>query len=112
VALPRAFASPDWDFLAMALLAAAGLCAAGFASGLAVAWCLSADPGSRVSLMFGLGMANNGTGLVLAGAAFAHIPDALLPVLFFNLVQHLAAAMVPRAGEVNPNLPSQAALPA
>ena len=43
--------------------------------------------------MFGLGMTNNGTGLVLGSAALAHVPDVMLPVIFYNLVQHVIAAI-------------------
>ena len=42
--------------------------------------------------MFGLGMTNNGTGLVLATTALAHVPDVMLLVIFYNLVQHIVAA--------------------
>jgi len=44
--------------------------------------------------MFGLGMNNNGTGLVLASLALADHPRVLLPILFYNLVQHLVAGGV------------------
>ena len=38
-------------------------------------------------------MTNNGTGLALAASALS-VPEALLPVLFCNLTQHLVAAAV------------------
>lgn len=44
--------------------------------------------------MFGLGMNNNGTGLVLGSLALANYPRVLLPIIFYNLVQHLVAAGV------------------
>ncbi len=44
--------------------------------------------------MFGLGMNNNGTGLVLASMALANYPRVLLPIIFYNLVQHLIAGVV------------------
>jgi BASS family bile acid:Na+ symporter len=44
--------------------------------------------------MYGLGMNNNGTGLVLAGAALAAHPQVLLPIIVYNLVQHLVAGAV------------------
>ena len=44
--------------------------------------------------MFGLGMNNNGTGLVLASMALADHPGVLLPIIFYNLVQHLIAGLV------------------
>jgi bile acid:Na+ symporter, BASS family len=50
-----------------------------------------------VSLVFGLGMNNNGTGLVLASVALAdhpQVPQVMLPIIFYNLVQHLVASIV------------------
>ncbi len=44
--------------------------------------------------MFGLGMNNNGTGMVLASVALADHPLVMLPIIFYNLVQHLIAAIV------------------
>jgi BASS family bile acid:Na+ symporter len=89
--LPAVAADPDWDFLALILAAVMGMCGAGFAAGFAVARAVGAGPAQRAALVFGLGMANNGTGLVLASVALAAHPLAVLPVVGFNLVQHLAA---------------------
>lgn len=91
-ALPQTFANPDWDFLGVMLLIVAGLCVVGFAAGRLLANWFAADRGRRASLMFGLGMTNNGTGLTLATTALAHLPDVMLPVIFYNLVQHVVAA--------------------
>lgn len=91
ISLPRVFAQPDWDFLAMTLGFALGLCVLAFASGWWLARLLRAQPAQRISLMFGLGMSNNGTGLVLASLALGHLPRVMVPVLFYNLVQHLVA---------------------
>ncbi len=44
--------------------------------------------------MFGLGMNNNGTGLVLVSVALADHPDVMLPIIFYNLAQHLVASAV------------------
>ncbi len=44
--------------------------------------------------MFGLGMNNNGTGLVLASMTLAAHPLVLLPIIFYNLVRHLVAGAV------------------
>ena len=44
--------------------------------------------------MFGLGMNNNGTGLVLASTAMASMPLAMLPIIIYNLAQHLIAGGV------------------
>ncbi|HEV3144800.1 MAG TPA: bile acid:sodium symporter [Gemmataceae bacterium] len=93
VALPQTVANPDWDFLAIVLAIVVALCAIGFASGWAISRLLATDAEQRVSLMFGLGMNNNGTGLVLAATALAHLPSVMLPLILYNLVQHVAAAV-------------------
>src|SRR5207253_1592302 len=94
VSLPQTIADPDWDFLAVILAVVAALCVLAFAAGWLVARLLKADLPRQVSLMFGLGMNNNGTGLVLASMALAGHPRVLLPIIFYNLVQHLAAGCV------------------
>jgi len=92
VSLPETAADPDWDFLAVTLGIVIGLCAFLFASGWLIARLLKADYARQASLMFGLGMNNNGTGLVLGSMALGDHPRVLLPIIFYNLVQHLAAA--------------------
>ncbi|WP_227255125.1 bile acid:sodium symporter [Frigoriglobus tundricola] len=89
--LPRALATPDWDFLALVVVAAGLMCAVAFAAGFAAARSVRADPARRAALVFGVGMANNGAGLALAAGALSGFPMALLPVVAVNLVQHLAA---------------------
>jgi BASS family bile acid:Na+ symporter len=92
--LPRAAAEHDWDFLGLNLGVALTLCVAGFASGWWLARLLRADRGQRASLTFGLGMSNNGASLVLASVALPGHPRVMLPLIFYNLVQHLVAAVV------------------
>jgi len=94
VSLPQTIADPDWDFLAVMLAIVVTLCVLAFASGWLIARILRADAAQRTSLMFGLGMNNNGTGLVLASMALADHPRVLLPIIFYNLVQHLVAGGV------------------
>jgi BASS family bile acid:Na+ symporter len=89
--LPQAAAHPDWDFLALVGVAAIGICAACFAAGWVVAHLLRADPAQRTALMFGLGMSNNGTGLTLAATALSSYPEVSLPLIIYNLVQHVVA---------------------
>jgi BASS family bile acid:Na+ symporter len=91
VALPQTFAKPDWDFLSITLAGVTALCVVGFTAGVLLARGFKADAGRRAALMFGLGMTNNGTGLVLATTALAGRPEVMLPVLFYNLVQHVVA---------------------
>jgi bile acid:Na+ symporter, BASS family len=93
VSLPQTVADPDWDFLAAMLVIVVGLCAATFTAGAWIGRALKADSAQRAALMFGLGMNNNGTGLVLASAALAAHPRVMLPIIFYTLVQHLVAAV-------------------
>ena len=94
LSLPKALAEPDVDFLALIALVVALLCAAAFGSGYALARLFRSGRDETVSLMFGLGMSNNGTGLVLASMALADHPQVMLPIIFYNLVQHLVASTV------------------
>lgn len=96
VSLPEAVANPDADFLAVILAITLSLCILSFAAGWLIARLLRADDASRAAIMFGLGMNNNGTGLVLASMALADHPRVMLPILFYNLVQHLVAGVVDR----------------
>jgi BASS family bile acid:Na+ symporter len=94
VSLPQAVADPDPDFLAVTLTITFLLCAVSFAAGWAISQARKTGLPERVSLMFGLGMNNNGTGLVLASMSLADHPRVLLPIIFYNLVQHLGAGVV------------------
>lgn len=93
LSLPQALRHPDLDFLGMLLLIVVALCLLAFVTGYAVARMTQATRDERVSLVFGLGMNNNGTGLVLASASLADHPQVMLPVIFYTLVQHVVAAL-------------------
>ena len=92
--LPHALGTPDWDFLAITLGVVMGLCVLTFASGQLLGRLLGADREQRTALMFGIGMSNNGTGLVLASVALASRPLVMLPIIAYNLIQHLVAGGV------------------
>ena len=94
VSLPHAIADRDVDFLAVTLGITTGLCFTAFASGYGLSRLFKIDQAEQVSLMYGLGMNNNGTGLVLASLALASYPRVMVPIIFYNLVQHLAAGTV------------------
>jgi BASS family bile acid:Na+ symporter len=94
LSLPDLVAQPDWDFMAVVLAVVVALCLAAFATGWLLARLLGVDESQRRSLMFGLGMNNNGTGMVLASTSLAALPGTVLPVLAYNLVQHLVAGGV------------------
>lgn len=94
VSLPEAVSNPDADFVFVIVAITSLLCAANFFFGWLIAYLRRADRSERASLMFGLGMNNNGTGLVLASMALADHPRVLLPIIVYNLIQHLVAACV------------------
>src|SRR5262245_13079799 len=74
LALPQTVAQPDPDFLAVTLSITIALCGLAFGAGWLIAKLWRVDPEKQTSLMFGLGMNNNGTGLVLASLALANHP--------------------------------------
>ena len=78
--LPRATHHPDPDFLFAIFVIVTALCAAGFAVGFLLARIARTDRHEMASLMFGLGMNNNGTGLVLASMELADHPMVMLPL--------------------------------
>lgn len=94
LSLPKALSQPDVDFLAVMLIIVVTLCIAAFATGYLLAQIFRANRKDMASLMFGLGMNNNGTGLVLVSVSLADHPQVMLPIIFYNLVQHLTASFV------------------
>jgi bile acid:Na+ symporter, BASS family len=92
--LPNVVSQPDMDFLAVTLTIVMALCISAFSSGYLLARFFRVCNSETVSLVFGLGMNNNGTGLVLASVALADHPQVMLPIIFYNLVQHLVASIV------------------
>ena len=92
--LPNAVSQPDFDFFAIILVIVIALCIIAFFSGYLVARFFRVVRNETVSLMFGLGMKNNGTGLVLASMALSDHPQVMLPIILYNLVQHLIASVV------------------
>ena len=96
VSLPQAISNPDIDFLAVTLGITLLLCVVAFFAGWMISRLRNSDQSDQIALMFGLGMNNNGTGLVLASMALADHPQVLLPIIFYNLVQHLVAGTVDR----------------
>jgi BASS family bile acid:Na+ symporter len=96
LSLPEAILRPDLDFLAAILIIVGSLCSAMFAAGYLISRLFRADRGSAASVMFGLGMNNNGAGLVLASLTLSDYPSVMLPIITYNLLQHLAASVVDR----------------
>lgn len=96
VVLPRVFRNPDWDFLFVILLITGALCGFSFFVGFVISNYFKTSNSEKSSIVFGLGMNNNGTGLVLASLSLAAHPSVMLPIIFYNLVQHLVAGYVDR----------------
>jgi len=94
VSLPQAIADRDVDFLVVTLVITTGLCLTAFATAYWLSCLFKTDQAERVSLMYGLGMNNNGTGLVLASLALSSFPRVMVPIIFYNFVQHLVAGSV------------------
>ena len=92
IALPQVFASPEWGFLIIAVTFAILLCSVDFLAGWWLGRLLKAKTSQCYALMFGVGMNNNGTALVLASLAFANQPKILIPIILYNLVQNLIAS--------------------
>jgi bile acid:Na+ symporter, BASS family len=96
VSLPHLVAHPDAELLAMVLVMTGWLCLMMFGAGWFLAYILRLERTRQAPLIFGLGMNNNGTGLVVAATAMQGYPLVLLPILIYNLLQHLAAGVVDR----------------
>jgi BASS family bile acid:Na+ symporter len=92
--LPEVVSTPDADFLLAVGAVVSLLCVAGFGCGFLLSRVLRANRSETASLMFGLGMNNNGSGLVLASIALIDHPQVMLPIILYNLVQHLFASTV------------------
>lgn len=92
--LPGVISHPDLDFLAVILVVVIVLCLAMFGVGYALSRAFRAGRGETAALMFGLGMNNNGAGLVLASQALPDHPGVMLPIIFYNLAQHFVASLV------------------
>jgi bile acid:Na+ symporter, BASS family len=94
LALPGLMKNPDLDFLGMCLMIVTLLCVIGFLAGELISRVFKTSRSEKASLMFGLGMNNNGTGLVLASVSLSDHPEVMVPIILYNLVQHLIASIV------------------
>ena len=91
IALPKLFSNPDWKFLGTTFFFSTVLCVVDFISGWWIAGLLRATPGQRLAVMFGVGLNNNSTALVLGSLIFFNQPKILVPLIFYGLIQHLVA---------------------
>lgn len=96
--LPQAFAKPDWDFLSFILAVTSLMCLCAFGAGWLVSKLFKTNKADMAALIFGLGMNNNGTGLVFAATALSDHPTVLLPLVFYTMIQQIMAAIIYRLG--------------
>jgi BASS family bile acid:Na+ symporter len=94
--LPQVLRLPDWDYLGIILATTIAVCGVAFLAGWLVSKVFKTNKADKASLMFSLGMNNNGTGLVLAAAALFDHPQVMLPMIFYTLVQQIIAAVIDR----------------
>jgi BASS family bile acid:Na+ symporter len=95
-ALPQAFGNPDVDYLIFIGGTTFVLCVAAYSTGWLLSRWLRANKSDQVSLIFGLGMRNTGTGLVFATSELSAHPAVLLPLIFYTLMQQVIAAVIDR----------------
>ncbi len=103
--LPDALSKLDIDYLVFILIITTLMCSLAFASGWIISKLFKTNKSDMAALMFGLGMNNNGTGLVFATATLSDHPAILLPIVFYTLIQQIIAATVDRLyfqGEESP----------
>jgi BASS family bile acid:Na+ symporter len=94
ISLPQVFTHPDREVLLVTVAITTLLCVLSFGLGALIARCVGTDAPDRLALMFGLGMSNNGVGLVLASSALPEHPEVMLPIISYNLVQQIVAGVV------------------
>ncbi|WP_085773878.1 bile acid:sodium symporter family protein [Methylocystis bryophila] len=96
LSLPSLVAQPDFDYLAVMVGVVVALCFSMFAAGYLLSRAFRTERAAMASLMFGLGMNNNGAGLVLASLELTDHPGVMLPIICYNLVQHFGASLADR----------------
>jgi BASS family bile acid:Na+ symporter len=95
-ALPQAFGNPDVDYLVFIGGTTFILCVAAYGTGWLLSRWLKVNKSDEASLIFGLGMHNTGTGLVLATTELSAHSPVLLPLIFYTLMQQVIAAVIDR----------------
>ena len=93
LSLPGIVSQPDFDFVVIMLIIVTALCLVMFGVGYFLARGFNSGRAGTASLMFGLGMNNNGAGLVLASLTLSDHPGVMAPIILYNLVQHFVASL-------------------
>lgn len=96
LSLPSLIDRPDPGLLLTAILISLGLAVVSFGAAVPIGRFFREKRPERASLYFGLGMRNNGAGLVLVATIVPEPEIVLLPIILYNLTQHLGAGIVDR----------------
>lgn len=96
LSLPAMLQKPNVPYLSIVVILMLLLCFINFGMAEALSRFYRVDAAQRASLFFALGMTNNGAGLVLVSSASAAAGEIMLPIIFYNLAQHLGAGIVDR----------------
>ena len=94
LSLPEILVKPDWDFYALVLAVTFLICSLSYLFGFMIAKYFKCNKADTASIVFALGMNNNGTGLVLAGLMLSNLPRVMLPLIFYTLIQQVLAAII------------------
>ena len=92
ISLPQIISHPDLDYHFLIIIITIIISALMFISGFVVSSLIGLKKKEQVSFVFATGMSNNGAGLILLSAALPQYPEALLPLIFFNLFQQIFAS--------------------
>ena len=96
LSLPTMFRQSEQGVLLLVLLLSSALCAINFGSAALLAHFGRFPRPVRISLLLGIGMRNNGAGLVLVATAMPHPEIVMPPIIAYNLLQHVSAGIIDR----------------
>jgi len=91
VSLPQVVQNWDLEFIILIGVTMGFLCILGFYAGWILPRFLRISQSERIALTYGLGMNNNGTGLVLVSSVLGSLPLVMVPIIFYNLGQQIVA---------------------
>ncbi|TFE68698.1 Na+-dependent transporter [Methylacidiphilum sp. Yel] len=91
-ALPFIIHKPDTDFFLLIGIVVFLLCLIRFHAGQWIGSLFHFGEPTKRSLIYALGMNNNGMGLVLSNAVVGNQPSIILPIILYNLFQQIMAA--------------------
>jgi BASS family bile acid:Na+ symporter len=94
VALPHLVQSPNWGFVGLAGGLAMTLCSLRYAGGYLLGRWMRAPAADTTSMVYGMGMNNNGSALVLASQQMPNDSNLLLLMVLYTILQQIGAGTV------------------